>query len=97
MLFAKKILSSSLLSKITNAPIDNNFTNRNQIFDYKIDYKYCVKNLLRFVNSNIAGGRIDKRLNNLQGILFFGLLKIQIIFKVKITKGSLYLARFFIC
>ena len=34
--------------------------------------------------SNIAGGRIDKRLNYLLGIFFFGLLKIQIILKRKV-------------
>ena len=65
-------------------------------FDDKIDCKCSVKNLLRFFNSDIARGTIDKRLNNLQGILFFGLMKKQIILKMKITKGNLYLACFFI-
>ena len=51
--------------------------------------------MLRFLNSNITGGMIDERLNNPQGILFFGLLKIQIILKMKITKGNLYLVCFF--
>ena len=60
-----------------------------QIFDDKVDYKCCLKNMLRFLNSNITGGMIDERLNNPQGILFFGLLKIQIILKMKITKGNL--------
>ena len=60
-------------------------------------YRCCLKSLLRFFNSNKTGGRIDKSLNNLQGILFFELLKIQIIFKIKIRKGNLYLACFFIC
>ena len=45
--------------------------------------------MLRFLNSNITGGMIDERLNNPQGFLFFGLLKIQIILKMKITKGNL--------
>ena len=45
--------------------------------------------MLRFLNSNTTGGMIDERLNNPQGILFFGLLKIQIILKMKITKGNL--------
>ena len=40
-----------------------------------------MKNLLRFLNSIIAGGRIDKKLNYLQGTLFFELLKIRIILK----------------
>ena len=35
----------------------------------KIDRKCCVKNVLRFLNSDIAGERIDKRLNYRQGIL----------------------------
>ena len=52
-----------------------------QIFDYKC----CVKSLLRFLNSNIAGGSIDKRLNYLLGILFFGFLKIQVILKGKVV------------
>ena len=52
------------------------------------------ENLLRFLNSNVTGGSIDKRLNYLQGILFLGLLKIQIISKMKITKGKIYLACF---
>ena len=58
-----------------------------------MDYKCCVKNLLRFLNSNLARGRIE--MNYLQGILFFGLLKIQIILKMKIRKGNLYLVCFF--
>ena len=45
--------------------------------------KCYVENLLRFLNSNIAGGKIDKRRIYVQGIFFFGLLKIQIIFKTK--------------
>ena len=51
------------------------------MFDDKIEYKCCVKNLLGFLNSNIVGERNDESLNYLQGILFFGLLKIQIILK----------------
>ena len=42
-----------------------------------------MKNLLRFLNNNITRRSIDKRLSYLQGILFFVLLKIQIIFKWK--------------
>ena len=44
-------------------------TNQDQIFDDKTDYKCCVKNLLSFLNSNVAGERIDKKLNYLQGII----------------------------
>ena len=40
----------------------------------------CEKSI-EFLNSNITGGRIDKRLNYLQGILIIGVLKIQTIFK----------------
>ena len=47
-------------------------SSQDQIFDDKIDYKCCVKNLLRFLSSNITGGRIDKRLSYLQATLFFG-------------------------
>ena len=54
----------------------------------------CAKNLLRFLNNKIAGGRINKRLNYLQGILFLGLLKIKIILYMKCNKR--YLACFFL-
>ena len=47
-------------------------SSQDQTFDDKIDYNCCVKNLLRFLSSNITGGRIDKRLNYLQAILFLG-------------------------
>ena len=47
-----------------------------------------VKNLLRFLNSNIEREWVDKRLNYLQGILLFGLLEIQIILKVKRNNES---------
>ena len=86
---AKKVFSSSRLAIIFTYQLRSNF-------DDKIDCKCSVKNLLRFFNSDTARGTIDKRLNNLQGILFFGLMKKQIILKMKITKGNLYLACFFI-
>ena len=44
--------------------------------DDNIDYKCFVKNLLRFVNKNIARERIDKRFEE---FFYFGLLKIVII------------------
>ena len=44
--------------------------------DDDIDYKCCVKNLLRFYNKSIAIERIDKRFEK---IYYFGLLKIVVI------------------
>ena len=47
--------------------------------DDDIDYKCCVKNLLRFFNKNI-GERIDKRFKE---FCYFGLLKIVVFKKDK--------------
>ena len=44
--------------------------------DDDIDYKYYVKNLLRFFNKNVARERIDKRFKQ---FCYFGLLNIVII------------------
>ena len=44
--------------------------------DDDIDYKFYVKNPLRFFNKNIARERIDKRFEE---FCYFGLLKIVII------------------
>ena len=44
--------------------------------DDDIDYKFYVKNPLKFFNKNIARERIDKRFEE---FYYFGLLKIVII------------------
>ena len=44
--------------------------------DDDIHYKCYAKNLLRFLNKNIARERIDKRFNE---FCYFGILKIVII------------------
>ena len=64
-------------------------TQINQIFDDEIDYKCFVENYLRFRNSTITRGGIEKRLNYLQVILLFGLLKIQMILMIKRNKTTL--------
>ena len=51
-------------------------TNQDQIVDDDTDYKYYMKNLLRFFNNNIARERIDKRFKE---FCYVGLLKILII------------------
>ena len=48
---------------------------KNQNFDDEIDYKCCVKNLLRFLTNNKA--KIFKEFN------YTGFLKIRIILKLK--------------
>ena len=44
--------------------------------DDDTDYKYYVKNLLRFFNKNMARERTDKKLKE---FCYFGLLKVVII------------------
>ena len=48
-----------------------------------------MENYLRFRNSTITRGGIEKRLNYLQVILLFGLLKIQMILMIKRNKKTL--------
>lgn len=77
--------SSSLLCTISHVSTDINLfvPTKIKMFDYKIDYRFCVINLLRLLNSTIVKGSVEKTLSCLYWILFFGLLKIQIIFKMK--------------
>ena len=68
-LVTQKIFALSLLSNNIPVPTDNNLfvPAKNKFLMIKLITNVYMKNLLRFLNSNIAGG-IDKRLNNLQRI-----------------------------